>query len=217
MIINELVLLTRDLPSTEEFYSKILAMRVLNKSEKRISFLIGHTVLTFIQTKETNPFYHFAFSIPSNKLDEAHEYIAAKTDILPFTPGITIANFSNWNAHAFYFHDNQHNIVEFIAHHDLPNSSDMPFTSSSVIGVCEIGIPVDDVFEACKKFLEEYEVPYYVKGPNLQDFAVMGDEYGLFIVTKTGRGWLPTQRPAERYFTRVVFESNSKTKNYLVK
>jgi hypothetical protein len=41
----------------------------------------------------------------------------------------------------------------------------------------------------------------------------MGDEYGLFIVTKIGRGWLPTQEPAEQYYIKVVFENNGKIAN----
>ncbi len=216
MVIRDLTLLANNLAATEEFYTKILQLPVLTKSGTSISFSVGHTILTFTFTKETNPTYHFAFSIPSNKVDEAHTYISAKTNILPFIPGTTIADFSNWNAHAFYFHDNQNNIVEFIAHHDLPNDSDQPFTSSSIIGVCEIGVPVEDVTEACKKINEEYEVPFYVKGPHLKEFAVMGDEYGLFIVTKIGRGWLPTQAPAERFFTEVVFEQDMLMKKFVV-
>jgi hypothetical protein len=44
----------------------------------------------------------------------------------------------------------------------------------------------------------------------------MGDEQGLFIVTKIGRGWLPTQQPAQRHRTTVVFESDGKEKVYQV-
>ncbi len=44
----------------------------------------------------------------------------------------------------------------------------------------------------------------------------MGDEHGLFIVTKTGRGWLPTQQPAERHFTEVVFENDAKKRKYVI-
>ena len=216
MIIKELTLLTNNLASTEEFYTKKLAFPILDKSNTRISFSIGHTILSFKLVADKNPYYHFAFSIPSNKVDEAHAYIAPRTEILPFTPGTTIADFSNWNAHAFYFHDHQNNILECIAHHDLPNTSDQPFTSSSIIGICEIGIPVEDVTEACKILNNKFEVPYFRKGPRLSVFSVMGDENGLFIVTQAGRGWLPTQQPAEEYFTEVVFENKGKESKYVI-
>ena len=215
MVVRELTLLTNNLVSTEDFYTKILELAVHAKSGNSISFSAGHTVLTFTYT-DIKPHYHFAFSIPTNKVDEAHAFVKKRTDILPFTPNTTIADFNNWNAHAFYFLDDQNNIVEFIAHHDLPNSSDKIFTSASIIGVCEIGVPVEDVSEACREFNDGYGVPYYVKGPKLSDFSVMGDEIGLFIVTKIGRGWLPTQRRAERHFAEVVFENNGEQKKIVI-
>jgi catechol-2,3-dioxygenase len=216
MQIKRLTIQTIDLAGTEHFYREVLGLQTVDNNSAEITFAAGYTNLTFQQSNKSNPLYHFAFSIPSNKVDEAHSYIAGKTPILPFFKETTIADFSNWNAHAFYFHDNQKNIVEFIAHHDLQNDSDKPFSASSIIGVCEIGIPVKDVTEACKDFNEKYGAPYFTKGPRLQDFSVMGDEQGLFIVTKIGRGWLPTQQPAERYRTTVVFESDGKEKVYQV-
>src|SRR5437868_2726382 len=109
MVIKELTLLTNNLVSTEGFYTKIVELPVLDRSETGISFSAGRTILSFNYAKQSNPFYHFAFSIPSNKIDEAHDFIAERTEILPFNPGTTIADFSSWNAHAFYFHDNQKN------------------------------------------------------------------------------------------------------------
>lgn len=216
MIIKQLQLLTNNLNSTEEFYSKILELRVCDKSDTRISFSVGHTILSFSLVTDQKPYYHFAFGIPTNKVEEAHAYIAERTTILPFDAYSTIANFSNWNAHAFYFHDNQNNILEFIAHHDLPTTSNQPFTSSSIIGICEIGVPVEDVTEACKIINKEFEVPYFKKGPRLDVFSVMGDENGLLIVTQAGRGWLPTQQPAKRHFTKVVFEDKGKERKYVI-
>jgi len=216
MLIKETMLLTNNIKATAEFYTKVLQLPLIDKSENRVSFSVGHTTLSFLNTSQSNPVYHFAFSIPSNKVDEAHEYIAARTMILPFTGETTIADFTNWNAHAFYFHDNQNNILEFIAHHDLPNDTDKPFSPASIIGICEIGIPVDNVAQAGEKIFEDYKVPYYIKGPRLSDFSVMGDEYGLLIVTKIGRGWLPTQQPAERYFTKIIFKNNGQDKSITV-
>src|SRR5215210_2961824 len=216
MIIKELTLLTNNLASTEEFYAKKLAFPVLDKSNIGISFSIGHTVLSFKLLADKNPYYHFAFSIPSNQIADAQSYIAQRTNILPYNSESTVADFSNWNAHAFYFHDHQNNILECIAHHDLPNASNQPFTSSSIIGICEIGIPVVDVSEACKTIHDEFDVPYFKKGPRLNVFSVMGDEHGLFIVTQAGRGWLPTQQPAQPYFAEVIFENEGKEKKYVL-
>ncbi len=216
MLIKQLELQTNDIKTTADFYTVVMELPILNKSFERISFAEGRTILSFALANNKKTYYHLAFGIPSNKFDEAHSYIAERTRILPFTAKSTIANFSNWNAHAFYFHDNQNNILEFIAHHDLPNNSNQPFTSSSITGICKIGVPAEDVTEACKTIHEKYEVPYFKKGPRLKEFSDMGDEHGLFIVTKVGRGWLPTQQPAERHFTEVIFENRGKEKKYII-
>lgn len=217
MVIKKLHLLTNNLVSTEEFYTKVLEFTIVDKSESHISFSAGHTVLSFSLRDDKKLCYHFAFSIPSNKVDEAYSCIAERTSILPFSAYSTIADFTNWNAHAFYFHDDQQNILEFIAHHELPSSSNLPFTSSSIIGICEIGIPAKDVTGETTAINEKFEVPYFKKGPRLQDFSVMGDERGMFIVTKIGRGWLPTQQPSERFFTEVVFENKNKERTYVIR
>jgi len=167
VVIKEINLLTNNLTSTEEFYTKILDFPFFDRSDTRISFFAGHTILSFSLVANQKPYYHFAFSIPTNKFEEAYSYIAQRATILPFDAHSTIADFNNWNAHAFYFHDNQNNILEFIAHHDLPTTSNQPFTSSSITGVCEIGLPVEDVTEACKIINEKLEVPYFKKGPRL--------------------------------------------------
>ena len=216
MIIKELTLLSNDLIATEEFYTKKLSFPIFNKSNDHISFSVGHTILSFKLAPAENPCYHFAFSIPANKVDEALAYIAERTNILPYSTDSIVADFTNWNAHAFYFHDNQNNILEFIAHHDLPTASDKPFSSASIIGICEIGVPVENVTDACKLINEEFEVPYFKKGPRLHVFSVMGDEQGLFIVTTIGRGWLPTQQPAERHFTEVIFAGDSSDRKYII-
>jgi hypothetical protein len=88
-------------------------------------------------------------------------------------------------------------------HHDLAHTSETPFSASSIIGICEVGMPVPSVPDACQIFNERFGIPYYKKGPHLPHFAVMGEEDGLLIVTAIGRGWLPTQRPAEQHPLQV--------------
>jgi len=61
--------------------------------------------------------------------------------------------FPDWNADAAYFRDPDRNVVELIAHHDLPEPHRPPFGPGSMLGVCEVGVPVDDVGE----FLESLE------------------------------------------------------------
>jgi catechol 2,3-dioxygenase-like lactoylglutathione lyase family enzyme len=214
MKIRSLKLQTTNLSSTTDFYSEVLGLLIKERTEKLVTFIAGSTELTFIQISDTNATYHFAFLIPSNKVDEALAYISERVSILPYTKKSVIADFSNWNAHAFYFYDNEQNIVECIAHHDLDNKSDSAFSAISIIGICEIGIVVRDVMEECEKINSEYGVPYYTKGPKLHNFSVMGDEEGLFIVSEINRGWIPTQQPALRYPIMVTFENEGTLYEY---
>jgi catechol 2,3-dioxygenase-like lactoylglutathione lyase family enzyme len=209
MHLDKIELTSPDLTATKAFYQDLLGFAVVEASETRLSIAAGSSVLTFLKT-DAPAFYHFAFLIPGNQVDAALHWVGERTVILPFDAQRTIADFKNWNAHAFYFHDNNQNILEFIAHHDLQNDSEKPFSAASIISICEIGIPVPSVPEACRRFKEQHGVPYYVKGPHLPDFAVMGDEEGLLIITTIGRGWLPTQRPAERHFLQLTFSHNNK-------
>ena len=55
---------------------------------------------------------------------EAFAWANKKVELIPITPTSNIADFKNWNAKAFYFYDNNQNIVEFIARFDLDNNSD---------------------------------------------------------------------------------------------
>ncbi len=106
MFIQSLHLLTNDLAATKKFYTELLQTPIIKKSEQYISFAFGHSTLSFHASYENDPFYHVAFSIPNNKLDEALKWVGEKTNILPYSEKEIIADFIGWNAKAFYFHDN---------------------------------------------------------------------------------------------------------------
>jgi catechol 2,3-dioxygenase-like lactoylglutathione lyase family enzyme len=215
MFIQALHLHTNNIEATKQFYAELLQVPVVKESEQCVSFAFGHSTLMFYASFEKNPFYHIAFSIPNNKLDEALEWMSAKTEILPYSEKELIADFIGWNAKSFYFHDNNKNILELITHYDLKTSSAQSFSAELITGICEIGITVEDVAHACNEFNTLFKLPYFSKGPRLQDFAVMGDANGMFIVSKTGRGWLPTMRPCEKHWTKVLVE-NDGVKNEFV-
>jgi catechol 2,3-dioxygenase-like lactoylglutathione lyase family enzyme len=215
MFIQSLHLHTNDLTATKKFYVDLLQVPVIHESEKSVSFALGHSALYFHASLEKNPFYHVAFSIPNNKLEEALEWISKKTAILPYSETEMIANFVGWNAKSFYFHDNNENILEFITHYDLKTNSTHEFSAALITGICEIGITVEDVPHACNEFHTLFNLPYFPKGPQLDDFGVMGNANGMFIVSKTGRGWVPTFRPCEKHWTKVMIE-NGGVKNEFV-
>jgi len=216
MLIKELTLLTNEINATKEFYHRLMEFPIIEETTNTVSFRTGNSILHFRLTVNTiAPFYHIAFSIPNNKLHEALNWISKRSTILPYSENELIADFVGWNAKAFYFHDSQENILEFITHFDLHTNSNMPFSSSSVERICEAGIVVDDVTTACKNINSTYRIPYFAKGPFMKDFAVMGDSEGLLIISKKDRGWLPTQRPSKKFPLKLIVDNNSEIRELL--
>lgn len=206
MTIKTLGLFTNDLAATKRFYTECMQLRLVDETAAQVSFAAGNSLLKFTKITGSNPFYHFAFSIPNNHLQNALIWVSRFAEILPYSSTEQIADFTGWNAKAFYFHDNNNNILELITHYDLAIETADVFSSASVLSICEAGIVVDEVAAATKHIYETYGVPYFLKGPNLTDFSVMGDAHGMFIVSKKGRGWLPTHRACAYYPLNVIAE-----------
>lgn len=210
MTIKTLELFTHDLAATKSFYTERLQLSLVDETAAQVSFAVGNGLLKFTKITGSKPFYHFAFSIPNNDLHNALIWVSRFAEILPYSPTEQIADFTGWNAKAFYFYDNNGNILELITHYDLAIETKDVFSSGSILGICEAGIVADDVTAATKNIHETYGVPYFLKGPNLADFSVMGDAHGMFIVSKKGRGWLPTHRASEYYPLNIAVEEKGR-------
>ncbi|WP_345240714.1 hypothetical protein [Nibrella saemangeumensis] len=210
MKIKSVYLETNDIAGTVAFYGGRLGLPIVDLMAKSVTFQVGWSQLHFRVNTQTQPFYHLAFLIPSNQMQEAFAWLSKRTGVLPFTDGRKIAHFENWNAHAFYFLDNHGTILEFIARHELNNVSYKSFNSSSILSINEVGVPVDSVSEAGEFLLANYAIPYFAEGPRMPDFVVMGESEGLLIVPRAGRGWWPTMRPAEKHPIRIQLEHHGK-------
>jgi len=104
MLIKELRLQSTNILSLFSFYKEVLEMDVI-KSGSGITITVGETKLIFEEAAENeNPFYHFAFNIPSNKFEQAYEWVKQKVELL-WLKGYNgyIADFVNWYAQSFYF------------------------------------------------------------------------------------------------------------------
>lgn len=208
MDILEIELLTDNLEETRKFYSEILGFEIAFSNERTISFITGESILTFNQSKKVGPKYHFAFNIPSYKITEAFVWISKKTEIIKTSVDMAIVNFDSWNAKAIYFYDNNENIVEFISRDKFNHLSDKPFNISSVISISEIGIVTDEPLLLAEKLNTENKLSFYSKGKKSEDFVALGNDNGLFIIVRTNRIWYPTERKAQKYFTKIKFWAN---------
>jgi catechol 2,3-dioxygenase-like lactoylglutathione lyase family enzyme len=210
MLIKSLQLLSDDLPGTAKFYGEVLGLKILSQSGEELRLAAGETVLSFHRSHQQKPQYHFAFNIPCNKTWEALQWLKGKTPLLDVEPGEPIADFKNWNATAFYFLDNNENIMEFIARNDLHNETPSTFDGMSILSVSEIGIVGDDVPAQSKDLIDRYGVDYFAKQPPLPRFAALGDDQGLFIVVPHSRDWYPTTIPSAKHWLRAEIVVNGR-------
>jgi hypothetical protein len=150
-----------------------------------------------------NPKYHFAFSIPNNKLEEAITWLEKRIKVIQLETG-PIVKFSNWNARSIYFFDNNGNILEFICRDDLYNHSNDEFSSKSILSINEVGLVNDSPIEFCKKIIPKIKTGFYQKGPVSEIFCALGADSGLLVVSSSKRNWFPTDQPAQFYEVKLV-------------
>jgi catechol-2,3-dioxygenase len=206
MRILEVVLQSCDISRQHRFYHDLFHLPLIEDKPQRVTFRAGHTDITFEQADSALPdtIYHYAFNIPQNQLEPARDWLAARV------AGTVseVYDFTDWNAHAFYFRDGNGNIAEFIARHNLDNAAEEPFAAQSIVGISEIGLATPDVIQTVTNLERDLGIPVW-RGAGSDAFSAVGDEHGLFIVVNTGRKWLDTDTAAAPLPTRVTIESAS--------
>lgn len=180
----------------KKFYTATLELPLLSSQKDRFTFQAGETVITFVQADEkaATPFYHFAFNIPQNKIVKARNWQLKRT-ALSATPSQLIdksypddiRHFSHWNAHSVFFWDPAGNLVEYIARHDLNNSTEGDFSSKDVLCTSEIAFIVTDTETIAEEIKSACSLAQYRGGD--ENFRAIGDENGLLLVIKKGRVW----------------------------
>jgi len=216
MKIKEIHLLSNNIIETERFYNTTLAVETEMMNKEEVSFLIGTTRLVFKKSAVQQPNYHLAFDIPNNKLEEAFNWLAERTLLLPVTESSKFASFESWNATSIYFYDNNKNLLELICRADLLNESALPFSSNALLYISEIGIVTDNVQEMADELIDKYGLAYYDKQTKQENFVVLGDETGLFILVSPDRNWYPTTKKTKSFETRIVFDTESGNDRLLI-
>jgi catechol-2,3-dioxygenase len=210
MKITALELHCESIASTLYFYKNIIGLPVLYHNEEKVVFAAGSTKLVFTKSFDNKPVYHFAFNIPGNKFEEAFLWASSKFTLFNITPQTTVANFTSWNARAFYFLDNNQSIIEFISRYDLHANSDRPFSGTSILSVSEIGLVVENVGAFCDRLIDDFGLNYFSKQAPQLDFAPLGDDEGLLIVVGNNRKWYPTDIRSKLFYTKVEFEQDGR-------
>lgn len=216
MKIVKLELKTHLLTEMKEFYVNRLGFILKHQTIDSFTILAGETELTFIREDDGNePYYHFALNIPQNKIYEAKSWLLQKNCQLVHAESLEHLNFyvddnvvflKGVNAHSVYFYDPSGNNVEFIARHNLENSSTEPFDISSIINVSEIGMAVENcVPEVTETLCSQSNVSPFAGDGKV--FQMVGDDHGLYIlgdIALTSLSWYPTQRSPEIHLIRMT-------------
>jgi hypothetical protein len=143
---------------------------------------IGDSRLTF--SGEGDAFYHFAFLVPGDRFAAARRWAAERVELL------ATIDFPAWDAQACYFHDPAGNIAELIAHADIGAAGRSgAFDPGELLAISELGLPGADPDE-----LAAFGLPTWDHGGPL---AFCGRKGHTLIAAPAGRGWVPTERPAE--------------------
>jgi len=209
MKIKKLTILTNQLQEGKDFFTKTLGLKVYEENDDMFCIQIGWSKLEF--KKSDIPFlYHYCFLIPSNRLPDALAWMENRVNILEIENGQRTVNFTEWNADSFYFYDGSGNLAEFIAHHDLENTSNKKFEITDILGINEIGIGTDDV-SGVNSFLEETCQTEFWKG-DLDRFGTNGSPKGRFLITNYNKKetWFPTQIRIKPSPFEVEIENNGK-------
>ncbi len=215
MLIKEIRLQTNQLSELYYYYRNVLALPTILLDKNCISITAGKSRLIFEESPGFgNPFYHFAFNIPSNKFEEALELMKNKVNLIWLEDyNSYIADFVTWNAKSFYFLDPAGNILELIARFDLKDIVNENFSGSYILNVSEVGLvmPADGFNDGVEELLHKYPLQYFSKQVPFEHFRAIGDDTGLFIIVPENRIWFATKDARSAIFPIAVnFRVNGK-------
>jgi catechol 2,3-dioxygenase-like lactoylglutathione lyase family enzyme len=198
------------LESLVRFYGDDLQLNIEHRSAEGFVFGLGETKIEFV-ARPGEPFYHFAALVPGNRFDQALDWIRGQAIVLPDpASGEMRIDYDNWAASACYFHDPAGNIVELIAHRGFEESdSDGDFLSREIIGLSELGL-VGDPREMAYRLANGLNLNLWDGVLDVANrLAFVGERARSLILSRPGRGWRPTGRPAELHPLEVVLTGTS--------
>jgi hypothetical protein len=220
MLFKEIILQTKNINELYDFYKNKLQLKVVKPNATTVSIVAGKTTLIFEQTNNTaKPFYHFAFNIPFDKIEEALQWLKDKIELLWIEEYKNyIAEFTGWNARSVYFSDAAGNIVELIARFDLHDEVNEAFSPQHIRNVSEIGIvvPAEQFDISLDEMMQQYQLEYFSRQQPLKYFRAIGNNEGLFIVVPEHRNWYPTNTASGIFPLSVVFENNNREYHLLL-
>jgi catechol-2,3-dioxygenase len=193
MQIQHITVYSASLQSQIAFYQR-LQLPIIEMSDHQFTLQIGHSRLTFRQAQDNERHvHHIAFNISEHLYEQAIAWAQARVDLLPYEGSVRVDfTDSHWNAHSLYFADPAGNILEFIARHNLRESTPATnFDQGQIKGISEIGLAAPDASVIATALTETLGIPVFSGDPH-GSFCALGDDEGLLLAVQAGRMWMPT-------------------------
>jgi len=217
MRINRVILETKNIEALASFYRTVLELPVIKK-EGDFTVVVGNSIIQFQQTRETQePLYHFAFTIPSNKIEEAREWLQQRVELIWIEDyKSVVADFVHWNAKSVYFFDAAGNILELIARIDLKNDRNEKFSSDQFLSISEIGLVFteEEIEIKTNELLTQFQLSFFSRQPPSPNFKAIGNDEGLLIIVTENRKWYPTNKKS--FISPIQLEFENFGKEYSV-
>jgi catechol 2,3-dioxygenase-like lactoylglutathione lyase family enzyme len=191
------------LPALADFYGGRLGIEPVEEADGAVAVPLGETRLDFLASG-AQPFYHLALLAPGNRFGELLDWARGRTELLPDrTSGDVVFDFTRWGAQACYFHDPAGNIVELIAHRGIGETTRRgPFGSEELLGLSELGL-VGPTAEAASVLRRDLGLELWDGTVEEGRLAFVGKPARTLILSRAGRPWLPTGRPAEAHSAEI--------------
>ncbi|GAB3066100.1 VOC family protein [Stenotrophomonas tumulicola] len=137
---------------------------------------------------------HLAFNVPDNRFADAMAWLRARTPLQHDRDGKDhFALESSWQSQSVYFTGPDGLILELIGRRRLPASSRTGvFHGNELTCLSEVGLPTADV-PATRQAIGTRFGLQPLSTPSAE-FAPMGDDEGLLILSDTRRRWFPEQK-----------------------
>jgi len=189
MLLADIALSAPSLDDQRAFYSRVLELPV-ETDDATLILDCGRSVLRFHEGEGS---YHIAFGVPGNRFDEAHEWLAERTDLLTGDRSDRF-DFSDWDGEACYTFDPAGNVIELIALHGLDERGGFA-SGSDIACIAELGLPVPDVLATARELEDAAGITTWDGDPPAATFSAIGSRGASFIVVPVGRNWYPTDQP----------------------
>ncbi|MEH7236668.1 VOC family protein [Bacillus sp. JJ1562] len=200
MEIKLLILHSDQINEMKKFYVDLFGFPLIKEDKNSFRIAVGSSELEFTSENVIgNPFYHFAFNIPSNQFTEAKTWVKERVQ-LNVEDGEDEAYFSFFSAYALYFYDPAGNIVEFISRKSSEEGTE-PFSIESVLNISEIGLTVDDAIRAGNRLIDIGIHERDNEPLSQASLNFMGEKSkGIFIIlNQPGRRWIFSDKDSAVY------------------